>query len=351
MDYNNSETDLYTELDKLRISGTETDIVTITKRFSNNYDIDLLESLLKDIDLYLFIERDIKESEFTNTDVDFAISELSKNGLQTPYKKRKSFDELTERQRQNRERMELKNITLPKQTIDLEKLLFPFEFYCIYQLKNKIEIAIKTKPKQETSFTSLIDFFNKVNQNLVSELDLVNFIEKTTNKEPEKLQLLAKDLESFEINFICDELVESWIGKEPHNPKSISDLYFRFKEMAFNLTKVSESQLINESQKIVESHSDTFSNNGFILFEYLLNNHIRKVGITGRFTDISDYYWKMYNSEIPYIHQKPEAFKRWFFKTYDNEDIGKIKTADNVKCVNRNKHYSSSLEWFKTQIK
>lgn len=234
MDYNNSETDFYTELDKLRISGTETDIVTITKRFSNNYDTDLLESLLKDIELYLFIERDIKESEFTNIDVDFAVSELSKNGLQIPYKKRKSFDELTERQRQNRERMELKNITLPKQTIDLEKLLFPFEFYCIYQLKNKIEIAIRTKPKQETTFTNSLEFFNKINQNLVSELDTLNFVESTTNKEIHKLELLYIDIEKFEIDFIVNEITDVWLcGKV--NEKRISESFKKFKDLVFNM--------------------------------------------------------------------------------------------------------------------
>jgi hypothetical protein len=113
---------------------------------------------------------------------------------------------------------------------------------------------------------------------------------------------------------------------------------------------IKESKNLNDLDKvdkITNQHSDTFSNNGFVLFEYLLNNHIRPKGVKGRFSDIGHYYWKMYESEIQYIHQRPEAFKRWFFKTYDQEDIGKIKTADNLKNINRDKHYSNSLEWFK----
>jgi hypothetical protein len=59
----------------------------------------------------------------------------------------------------------------------------------------------------------------------------------------------------------------------------------------------------------------------------------------------------MYNSEIQYIHKRPEAFKEWFFETHDKENIGKIKTADSLKSIDRDKHYSNSLDWFKTQNK
>jgi hypothetical protein len=117
------------------------------------------------------------------------------------------------------------------------------------------------------------------------------------------------------------------------------------------LGQLHQIKTIETTTTISTSHSEIFSNNGFELFEYLLTHIIKPTGTKGRFSDIAYYYWQMYNSEIQYIHQRPETFKRWFCKTYANEDIGKIKTADNVKNVDRAKHYSTALEWFKTQNK
>jgi hypothetical protein len=119
-------------------------------------------------------------------------------------------------------------------------------------------------------------------------------------------------------------------------------------ENELNLIKLKD--VINTKTKN-SKHENIFSNNGFILFEYLLNEHIRPKGTTGRFSDIAHYYWKMYNSEIQYIHQRPEAFKTWFLLEYNKEDIGQIKTATNLKNTNRDKHYSNSLDWFKSQNK
>jgi hypothetical protein len=115
------------------------------------------------------------------------------------------------------------------------------------------------------------------------------------------------------------------------------------------LEKLHQIKTIETIRTISTKHSEIFSNNGFKLFEYLLTHIIKPTGTKGRFSDIAYYYWQMYNSEIQYIHQRPEPFKRWFSKTYDNEDIGKIKTADNLKNIDRDKHYSNSLDWFKAQ--
>jgi hypothetical protein len=110
---------------------------------------------------------------------------------------------------------------------------------------------------------------------------------------------------------------------------------------------VQENKIHNENPK----YDNIFSNNGFILFDYILNNYVKPKDKRGRFSDIGFYYWKMYNSENQYIHQRPEAFKKWFFNNYDKEDIGRIKTLTNLKDTNRNIHYSTALDWFKTQNK
>lgn len=98
-------------------------------------------------------------------------------------------------------------------------------------------------------------------------------------------------------------------------------------------------------------HDEVFCNNGFELFDYLLIKHIRSKGTRGRFSDIADYYWKMYNNEPKYIHQRPEEFKNWFYRMYDKEDIGKIHTKEKIKNIHRDKHFSDALEWFKNKNK
>lgn len=102
---------------------------------------------------------------------------------------------------------------------------------------------------------------------------------------------------------------------------------------------------LTEEEKI---YSEIFSNNGFKLFEYLLDEFITKK--RGRFADISFYYWKMYKNKPKYIHQNPEVFRLWFCEKYD-EEFSKIKTLTEVNDQkgNRNRNYSSALNLFKTK--
>jgi hypothetical protein len=104
-------------------------------------------------------------------------------------------------------------------------------------------------------------------------------------------------------------------------------------------------------EKIINNdHSEMFSNNGFMLFEHILNEYIKPIGIKGRMSDLIFYYWEMYNSEIKYIHQRPTQFFKWFDDKYA-DTFGQLKTSDNVKTTQRVKDYSTALEWFKLQKK
>lgn len=110
----------------------------------------------------------------------------------------------------------------------------------------------------------------------------------------------------------------------------------------------------NENEPIVqvgkiEKHENIFSNNGFVLFEHILNEYVKPLGKRGRLSDIHFFYWSMFNNKPQLIHQRPERFKEWFSKNYDNEDLGKIKTYVQVQDSDRKKHYSNALDWFKTQ--
>ena len=57
----------------------------------------------------------------------------------------------------------------------------------------------------------------------------------------------------------------------------------------------------------------------------------------------------MHNNEPQLIHQRPERFKEWFLENYNNEDLGKIKTYNEVNNPNRQKHYSNALDWFRSK--
>ena len=102
-----------------------------------------------------------------------------------------------------------------------------------------------------------------------------------------------------------------------------------------------ESLIINKSKENL--HPTMFINDSFKLFEYILENHISSK--RGRINDISFYYWKMYNEKL--IIQKPYPFKDWFSENY-TEVIEKIQTLESVSNPNRLKHYSTSLDWYKT---
>lgn len=125
----------------------------------------------------------------------------------------------------------------------------------------------------------------------------------------------------------------------------------------FNIIKRDESDLLNINKYKVEiktettestdpKHEPIFSNNGFVLFNHILNEYVKTN--RGRLSDIHFYYWSLYDNKPQFIHQRPERFKKWFFENY-NEDLGKIKTFKEVNIGDRPIHYSNALDWFKLQ--
>lgn len=110
------------------------------------------------------------------------------------------------------------------------------------------------------------------------------------------------------------------------------------------------STVENKIIVIKEPYGEMFSNNGFELFEYILNEYVKPKEAKGRKSDLIYYYWEMHNSNTQYIHQRPEPFFKWFAKKY-NETTGQLKTYNDVKTPQRIKDYSTALEWFKSKNK
>ena len=122
--------------------------------------------------------------------------------------------------------------------------------------------------------------------------------------------------------------------------KEIKPIPVKVKHQSSNTSETKENN----------QHNDIFSNNGFELFSYILKNFIAAKGERGRYADLSYYYWRMFEDTPKFIHQRPETFKNWFCQAYQ-ESFEKIKTLNEVtdQKGNRNKHYSTAIDWFNKQ--
>jgi len=143
-----TELNLFDELDKIRCADiTSYNITVFIKELSNNFDIDLLISLANDIEGYLHIMSYEKETEFNSYDVEQAVKEREERGLGIPYYENKK---LTEEQkeiriilRENRKLLPLTYFSpFSAKNINMEVLLFPFEFDNIRALQKKINRKI-----------------------------------------------------------------------------------------------------------------------------------------------------------------------------------------------------------------
>ncbi len=115
---------------------------------------------------------------------------------------------------------------------------------------------------------------------------------------------------------------------------------------------LAELPLSKPKQEIDKKHNHIFKDYGYELFKYLMENYVRKN--RGRISDISFFYWKMYN-ENELIHQRPEVFKKWLGK----ESIYKQSLGDKIKTLlqlekqedARNEQFKTSLDIIKQRYK
>lgn len=129
------------------------------KDITENYHPDLLKSLLKDLEFYLFIEKEEKQAEFDSEDIEQAIQELKAKNLPVPYLKRTPEHLLTDRQKEMRKAHEKEFGETETLCVDLENLLFPYEFFSLYEFQRMIMRKIKEISPDENKnvFESDID--------------------------------------------------------------------------------------------------------------------------------------------------------------------------------------------------
>ena len=114
-----------------------------------NFELDPLKYFLNDLELYLFVEKDEFESSISAEEIQKRINEYNEKGLPIPYYKQTPVENLTEKQIENRKKI---NISL-EPSIDTEALMYPFEFYSLYEFKRIILNEIKKHDKVEENNT------------------------------------------------------------------------------------------------------------------------------------------------------------------------------------------------------
>ena len=223
------------------------------------------------------------------------------------------------------------------------------QLYDPYRVFGKREVVLKNTPKYQGSDRK-DGYIMRWGED---ENGLFHAIFLPTEQEYDKIRKFAEIEEKRKKMSVLASLQ----SKLTHKGKTLSDLKLIEQQIdelyEYIFIDKEPSELIEEPIDVVDSiiniHDNIFSSNGFKLFKYILENYIAEKGMRGRYADISFYYWKMYEDEPQYIHQRPEPFRLWFCKEYD-EDFEKIRVLNNVKNSNREKHYSSALEWFKSKV-
>ncbi len=132
----------------------ELDIDNYIETLTSGFNADKLNLLLKDIEYCLFCAREEKEGEFTKVDIENAIKERKERNLEIPYT-------LVPLIKWESAELDLQDV----KCLDLENLLFPYDFFPIYLLIKKVKHIIqnsassKNEQKSETLPKTFEDLF------------------------------------------------------------------------------------------------------------------------------------------------------------------------------------------------
>ncbi|MBW4971182.1 hypothetical protein KZY98_11980 [Croceibacter atlanticus] len=200
------ENRIYSLFDEIRNKEyTYLELYNVIKR-ETELDKEALQYLKKDIELYLFITKDIYGATFLQDDIDRALKILENQGntnkdlLEKGYLKENKLSEKTQSKDDK-----------PQYRVNVEKLMFPTEFLNIYSLKNIVnseleklasnqnsnENAKTSIPKLQTSLSvpQIALLFKMINDlkpsifKVNSEAELHRFISanfQTKSSDPEK---------------------------------------------------------------------------------------------------------------------------------------------------------------------
>lgn len=175
-----------------------------------NLEIEPLKYILNDLDLYLFVEKEGFQENISKQDIEEKINTYTEKGLSIPYYKRTPEENLTEKQIDNRKKL---NISL-QPSIDIEALMYPFEFYSLYEFKRIVLSEINKHNKAEENKTST-STNSKLKTNLsVPELALLFKLLKDLKPNLFELKSEAELYRFISTNFETKRTGENDISKQ-----------------------------------------------------------------------------------------------------------------------------------------
>jgi hypothetical protein len=214
----------------------EIDMYNYISKTTDNYNVQKLKVLKKDIEYCLFCEREEIEAEITPDNIADALKELQKKYNEIPDYIYKTISIPLEKDKNG------KLITEQKKIINTEKLLYPYEFFSIYRLIGLIDKLIelydiptnnetteqnagKTSTAETTPVTEPPNALKKpfsTQKNIILK-DMAFFTEKIEKEK--KIENIYLELEMIFPFFIAECGYDEY---QEYNDKSITVLYTEY---------------------------------------------------------------------------------------------------------------------------
>jgi hypothetical protein len=220
--------------------------------------------------------------------------------------------------------------------IDIELSELHKSFYTQEEVRHPYEDEIL-----QSEYSCFTFSFDNTPLSLTMSLDILDNHNNLTYK--------LEKAHSKKIKFLNELKLHNSTIIDEHNKSKIN-----FKGTPNGTTELKQPYLIdNVSTKkneeiLTTKHQDIFCNNGFELFEYLLENFVLEKGKRGHNSDVLFCYHKLFNNNPKFIHQRTQPFLDWYNEKYECY-ISQTKTFKDVKTDKREKMYSIALDLFKQQ--
>ncbi len=151
----------------------EPDMLKILKEYTEGYDLELLETLHNEVEIYIGIEKDEMRGKISKEEIDDKIKEYKELEKELPVLDMSFISKIDPKAK-----------ATPR--LDLEQLFFPFEFFSVYQFQKMIISKIKEKRQknnQEEIQGTILDFSEdklevKTNLVILQKLGIFDYLIK-----------------------------------------------------------------------------------------------------------------------------------------------------------------------------
>jgi hypothetical protein len=151
----------------------EPDMLKILKEYTEGYDLELLEALYNEVEIYIGIEKDEMMGKLSKEEFEDKIKEYKELGKELPLLDMSSISKIDSKAKAT-------------PILDLEQLFFPFEFFSVYQFQKMIISKIKEKRQknnQEEIQGAILDFSEdklevKTNLVILQKLGIFDYLIK-----------------------------------------------------------------------------------------------------------------------------------------------------------------------------